>query len=222
MEADPRSSRHPLSRFLVGTAETLADRPGAAVRDDLIDFYERTYSSHLMKLVVVGREPLDVLEDWVRTRFSVVPRREFEPPRITVPLYPEGLLPARLDIEPIREIRSIALSFAIPPLRPHYRAHPLALVSHLLGHEGRGSLLSALKARGWAEGLSAGPGMGHRDFATFGITIRATESGLEHLDDVVASVFAYLDLVREEGHRAALPRRACAHGTNPVRPSGEE
>ena len=191
--------RHPLARFLIGTAETLADRPGAAIRDELIDFYERTYSSQLMKLVVVGREPLDVLEDWVRTRFGVVPRREFEPPRITVPLYPEGLLPARLDIEPIREIRSVSLSFAIPPLRPHYRAHPLALVSHLLGHEGRGSLLSTLKARGWAEGLSAGPGMGHRDFATFGVSIRATESGLEHLNDVVAAVFAYLDLVREEG-----------------------
>ena len=192
-------SRHPLSGSLVGTAQTLADRPGAEIRDELIDFYERTYSSHLMKLVVVGREPLDVLEGWVRTRFSVVARREFEPPRITVPLYPEGLLPARLDIEPIREIRSISLSFAIPPLRPHYRAHPLALVSHLLGHEGRGSLLSTLKARGWAEGLSAGPGMGHRDFATFGVTVRATEAGLEHLDDVVAAVFAYLALVREQG-----------------------
>lgn len=29
-------------------------------------------------------------------------------------------------------------------------------VSHLIGHEGAGSLLSALKARGWATGLSAG------------------------------------------------------------------
>ena len=191
--------RHPLSRFLVGTAETLADRPGADVRDDLIDFYERTYSSHLMKLVVVAREPLDVLEDWVRTRFDVVPRRAFETPRIAVPLYREGLLPARLDIEPIREMRSISLSFAIPPLRPHYRAHPLALVSHLLGHEGRGSLLSALKARGWAEGLSAGPGIGHTDFATFGITIQTTEAGLASRDDVIALVFAYLELVREGG-----------------------
>ena len=191
--------RHPLSRFNVGNASTLADRPGADIRDELIDFYESTYSSHLMKLVVVGREPLDVLEDWVRARFTAVPRRDFEPQRITGPLYREGLVPARLDIEPIREIRTISLSFAIPPLRPHYRAHPLVLVSHLLGHEGRGSLLSALKARGWAEGLSAGPGIGHPDFATFGITIQATEVGLAHTDDIIASVFAYLDLIGEEG-----------------------
>ena len=87
---------------------------------------------------------------WVRARFAAVPRRDFEPPRITAPLYRDGLLPARLDLDPVREIRTISLSFAIPPLRPHYRAHPRALVSHLLGHEGRGSLLSALKARGRA------------------------------------------------------------------------
>ena len=191
--------RHPLSRFLAGNATTLADRPGADIRGELIDFYETAYSSHLMKLVVVGREPLDVLEEWVRARFAKVPHRDFDPPRITVPLYPEGLLPARLDIEPIRELRTISLSFALPPLRPHYRTHPLALVSHLLGHEGRGSLLSALKARGWAEGLSAGPGMEHSDFATFRITIRATEAGLARTDQVIASVFAYLDLIRAEG-----------------------
>ena len=191
--------RHRLSRFLVGNAETLADRPGSAVRDELIAFYEGNYSSHLMKLVVVGREPLDVLEDLVRARFAAVPRRDVERSRITVPLYPEGLLPARLDIEPVREMRTIALTFAIPSLRPHYRVRPLALVSHLLGHEGRGSLLSALKARGWAEGLSAGPGIGHRDFATFRVTIQATEDGLVHRDEVVGAVFAYLDLIRDTG-----------------------
>ena len=191
--------RHPLSRFQAGNAQTLADRPGADVRDELVAFHESRYSSHLMKLVVVGREPLDLLEDRVRGQFAAVPRRGFEPPRITIPLYPEGRLPARLDIEPVRELRTIALSFAIPPVLPHHPAHPLALVAHLLGHKGPGSLLSALKARGWAEGLNVGLGMKHRDFATFGITIHATEAGLAHQDDVIASVFACLDLIREKG-----------------------
>lgn len=58
---------YPHSCVLVGSADTLAARPGADVRGDLIGFAERIYSSHLMKLVFVGREPFDVLEDWVRT-----------------------------------------------------------------------------------------------------------------------------------------------------------
>ena len=192
--------RHPLSRFAGGNATTLADRPGGAgIRDELVDFYESRYSAHLMKLAVVGREPLDALERQVRTRFAAVSRRDVERLRITAPLFREGLLPARLDVEPVREIRSLRLSFAIPPLRPHSRAKPLTLTSHLLGHEGRGSLLSVLKARGWAEGLSTGPGVDHPDFATFGIGVRLTEAGLVHVDDVVALVFASLDLIREEG-----------------------
>ena len=203
---------HPLSRFHVGSRETLADGPEGAIRDELIDFYESTYSSHLMKLAVVGREPLDTLERLVRTRFSEVKRRDVERLRVDAPFYREETLPALLEIEPVREVRTISLSFAIPPLRPHYRAHPLVLVSHLLGHEGPGSLLSALKAQGWAEGLSAGPGFGHPDFATFRVSIQATEAGLAHTDDVVAAVFAYLDLIDREGieprYRDELARMA--------------
>ena len=204
--------RHPLARFHVGTAATLAERPGAEVRDELIAFYDRTYSAHRMKLVVLGREPLDDLERFVRTRFEVVKRRPAERLRIAAPLFRAGLLPARLAIEPIRETRTLSLSFAIPPLRPHYRAKPVALISHLVGHEGGGSLLSALKERGWAEGLSAGPGVSHPDFATFGITVRATEAGVANADEVVALVFAYLDLVRADGlaprYRDELARMA--------------
>ena len=204
--------RHPLARFHVGTEDTLAERPGIDIRDEVIEFHETTYSSHLMKLAVVGREPLDELERLVRTRFEAVERRPVERLRIDAPLFREGLLPARLDIAPIREARTLSLSFPIPPPRPHYREKPLALVSHLVGHEGRGSLLSALKERGWAEGLGAGPGVLHPDFATFGITIRATESGIENADGVVASVFAYLDLIRAEGleprYRDELARMA--------------
>ena len=204
--------RHPLARFHAGTETTLADRPGADIRAELIAFYERTYSAHLMKLAVVGREPLDTLERLVRARFAAVKRRPTERLRIATPLFRQGLLPARLDVEPVREIRSLSLTFAIPPLRPHYRAKPLALVSHLVGHEGRGSLLSALKERSWAEGLSAGVGISHPDFATFNISIRATEAGIANAEDVVARVFAYLDLVRAKGraphHREELARMA--------------
>lgn len=191
--------RHPLSRFPFGNAATLADRPGAAIREELIAFHERAYSSHLMKLVIVGREPLDVLEGWARTRFEAVPRRRFEPPRIVAPLYPENFLPARLRIEPVRDLRAISCSFAIPAVRPNHQAHPLALVSHLLGHEGRGSLLSALKARDWAEDLNVSIGVRHRDFATFDITVRATPAGIANHSDVIALVFASLDLIGRKG-----------------------
>ena len=190
---------HPLARFHIGTEATLAERPESDIRDEVIDFWERNYSAHLMKLAVVGRESLDTLERIVRSRFDAVERRTAERLRVDVSLFREGLLPARLDVVPVRETRTLSLSFAVPAQEKHYRAKPLALISHLVGHEGRGSLLSALKERGWVEGLSAGPGVSHPDFATFGITVRATEAGIANADRVVELVFAYLDLIRAEG-----------------------
>lgn len=53
-------------------------------------------------------------------------------------------------------------------------------LSHLIGHEGRGSLLSALKSRGWASELSGGVTEQSTAFYLFDIVISLTEAGLAH------------------------------------------
>ena len=56
-------------------------------------------------------------------------------------------------------------------------------ISCLVGHEGRGSLLSALKARGWASALSAGVSEGgferNSAYYLFDISVTLTEPGLK-------------------------------------------
>lgn len=195
---------HPLSRFSVGSLETLADREGHGVRDDLLAFYKRHYSSNRMALVVLGREPLPVLESWVRRIFSAVPNTDSRPERIDVPLFAPGRLPAQLHVEPVKDIRRLSISFPVPPLNPHWRTKPVYYISNLLGHEGEGSLLSALKARGWAEGLSAGQRMDHRDGALFTVDVSLTPDGLASRDQVAGYVFRYLDLIRRDGVSAAI------------------
>ncbi|WP_419590505.1 insulinase family protein, partial [Thiolapillus sp.] len=45
----------PYAQFFVGNLDTLADRPGSKVRDDLIAFYQKHYSANIMGLTVVGK-----------------------------------------------------------------------------------------------------------------------------------------------------------------------
>jgi len=56
-------------------------------------------------------------------------------------------------------------------------------LSCLVGHEGRGSLLSALKAWGWASALSAGVSEGgferNSAYYLFDVSITLTEPGLK-------------------------------------------
>ena len=82
----------------------------------------------------------------------------------------------------VRQGHSLTLTFQLPSLFKEYRAKPDDYVSHLLGHEGRGSLLSALKARGWATAVSAGVNESGYERNTavfvFEATITLTEAGL--------------------------------------------
>jgi secreted Zn-dependent insulinase-like peptidase len=190
---------HPAARFSVGSRETLADREGEPVRAALLRFYEQYYSARRMALVVLGREPTEVLRRWVAERFSGVPDRGRARAPVREPLYRPESLPALLHVKPYKERRSLSLTFPIPPIEPHFRTKPIRLIGDLLGHEGVGSLLSLLKARGWAEGLSAGAGFSNADSATFEVSVRLTREGLEHVDAIAALVFRYLDRIRAEG-----------------------
>lgn len=66
---------------------------------------------------------------------------------------------------------------------------PATYISHLLGHEGPGSILSALKARGWSSSLVAGTKPTPRGFGFFGVAVDLTEDGMKHIDDIVKLVF---------------------------------
>lgn len=50
-------------------------------------------------------------------------------------------------------------------------------MAHLIGHEGGGSLLSHLRAKGWCNFLEAGPSLGAKGFMFFGISVDLTEEG---------------------------------------------
>ncbi len=190
---------HPFTSFPVGSEDTLADRPDSPVRKDLIDFYNSHYSAGLMTLAVLGKEPLETLRQWVMEKFSAVPNTGAEPLRIDVPLYAQGALPARLNVVPIKEQRSLSLSFPTPPVAGLYREKPVSYIGHLLGHEGKGSLLSLLKERGWADELSAGAGYEDRNEATFNVSMKLTPEGMKHIDEITALVFEYLGLIEREG-----------------------
>jgi secreted Zn-dependent insulinase-like peptidase len=191
--------QHPFTNFSVGSLDTLSDRANSNVRDELIDFHKRHYSANIMALVVVGREPLAVLKQLVSEKFSAIRNTGASTLEVAEPLFEPGKLPARLNVIPLKDRRLMRLTFPIPPLNPHYRAKPVDQIANLLGHEGKGSLFSLLKSKGWADKLSAGPRMNHLHGATFDVSIELTEAGLQHIDDIGSHVFQYIRLIRQHG-----------------------
>lgn len=196
------NSRHPLSNFSVGSLETLADRPNASVRDDLLKFYDRHYSSDRMTLVLLGRESLEELKALVEARFTQVVKRPAVRLVSNQHLFRDDFLPATINIKPVKDEQRLMLMFPVPSADEHYRQKPLQYLGNILGHEGEGSLFSLLKKAGWAEGLSAGSGLGGRNQGSFSINIKLTPEGLEQQDKVVATVFKMINTLRDSGVEA--------------------
>ena len=71
-----------MNHFNIGNKKTLRDDPikkGINVREELVKFYEKYYSANLMKLVILGKETLEKLENYVRELFEPVPNRNSPP-----------------------------------------------------------------------------------------------------------------------------------------------
>ncbi|MEH6584374.1 MAG: insulinase family protein [Halioglobus sp.] len=195
---------HPFAQFSVGSLETLSDRPGSTIRDDLLAFYDKYYSANQMRLVVLGSQSLDELEALVRPMFSPIPNRAFKHEPISEPIFSPGSLPMLVQVEPQATLRQLEIIFPIADYRSEYKAKPLSYLGNLVGHEGEGSLLSQLKAEGLADGLGAGSGLAWRGGALFSVNISLTESGVENYERVLQLLFAYTDMLRAEGPREWL------------------
>ncbi|RMD43758.1 hypothetical protein DV735_g1339, partial [Chaetothyriales sp. CBS 134920] len=193
--------KHPYHHFSTGNLKTLKEEPekrGVKIRDEFIKFYEKHYSANLMKLVVLGREPLEELEDWVVELFSDVENKNLPEQRWDdKPTLTPDQLQNEIFAKPVMESRSLEITFPWQDEEPLYETQPSRYISHLIGHEGPGSILAFLKDKGLANSLSAGlhpicPGS-----AFFEIDISLTPEGLEKYREVVKYVFQYISLIKE-------------------------
>ncbi|MEH6550398.1 MAG: insulinase family protein [Pseudomonadales bacterium] len=191
--------QHPFSKFTVGNLDTLAEQEGERLRDAAMKFYEQYYSANRMTLVVLGKEPLAELVSYAESSFGSIINRHLELYQVSQPLFVEGSLPKLVHYIPETELRQLSISFPVPDNSNNRGREPMLLIGDTLGHEGEGSLLQELKRRGWADGLSAGQGLSYRGGGLFGITVDLTEQGLASVDDVMALIFAQIELLRANG-----------------------
>ncbi|KAK2652999.1 hypothetical protein Ddye_012855 [Dipteronia dyeriana] len=193
---------HPFNKFFWGNKKSLFDamEKGIDLREQILKLYRDFYHGGLMKLVIIGGEPLDTLESWVVELFSNIKKDSIIKPKFSVegPIWKAGQL---YRLEAVKDVHILDLTWTLPCLRQDYLKKSEDYLAHLLGHEGRGSLHSFLKARGWATTVSAGVGDEgmHRSSIgyMFGMSIHLTDSGLEKIFDIIGYVYQYLKLLRQ-------------------------
>nr|XP_027190387.1 nardilysin-like isoform X2 [Cicer arietinum] len=202
LQCHTSTPNHPLNKFFWGNKKSLVDamEKGIDLRDQILKLYNDYYHGGLMKLVVIGGESLDVLESWVVELFGAVKKGPQVNPKFPVegPIWKPGKL---YRLEAVKDVHILDLSWTLPSLHQEYLKKPEDYLAHLLGHEGRGSLLFFLKAKGWATSLSAGvgdEGIYRSSIAyVFVMSIHLTDSGAEKIFDIIGFVYQYLNLLRQ-------------------------
>lgn len=193
---------HPSARFSVGNLDTLADRKDDSVRDALLAFYAEHYSANRMALVVLGRESLDDLQRQVVNHYGGVPNHDRAPQQNDAPLFLPDQLPREIVYQPLKQLRELRLMFPVPASGTYFREKPLTQLANMLGHEGRNSLLSALKREGLAEALWAGESDMGPYGSTFVISVSLTEKGQAQRARTRQWIFAAIELIRQQGLEA--------------------
>ena len=138
-------------------------------RDVLLAFHKQFYSANLMNLSLLSNLDLDELERWARLYFSEIKNYSTEPIK-----YPEDYLSEKetlrlLEIVPVKDVKRLVLEFPTPAFYNYYQSKPENLLSYLIGHEGKGSLLSYLKAEGLATGIGGWGSSATYDYGSFNI-----------------------------------------------------
>ena len=193
---------HPFSHFSTGDLRTLRVEPasrGVDIRDECIEFCEREYSANRMKLAVLGAEPVDTLQEWVEDLFKDVNNKNRKANRWDgLPWVTPPQMRKLVFAKPVAESCWLEIIFPFVDEEHLVDERPGSYLSHLIGREGRGSILAHLKKTGWAYKVSAGsmgvcpgsPGM-------FVILVCLTGEGRKHYQEVAEVCFEYLSILHE-------------------------
>ncbi len=189
---------HPASRFTIGNSDTLQNRPEQTLQAALREFFDQHYSTNHMALVILGRETTEELAMWATELFAPLVNRETPAFTLEMPRY---VPPKMVKAQALKETHRLSLRFPLPPLGDTQFHRPGAFISSLLGDEGPGSLLSLLKAQGWAESLSAGVNENELE-SMFSVNLTLTPEGVTQVTEIVDLVFQTLDLIEKQGIEA--------------------
>lgn len=187
---------HPFKNFNVGNAQSL-NIPN--IVEHVRELYQTKYSSNLMNLCIVSNLDLELLAQEVTNMFNKIPNKNY----VQRKHYPQFFLDMQKTIKvvPIKNKHTMNVIWQIYSNTTDidkYQYKPLSFLSHILGHEGKGSILAKLIDQGYATNLYAGESESNNMYGLFSIVISLTDEGIKNTDNVLDIIYSYIDLMKSQ------------------------
>ncbi|CAH8495100.1 unnamed protein product [Heterobilharzia americana] len=201
LERSLSKSDHDYAKFFSGNRYSLFESSSAQsvnTREQLLQFHSTWYSANIMGLVILGKESIDELQKFAEKKFSEVVDRNVVQPSWNETPWPDICLKKKVFVVPVHDVHQMHIMWPIPDYLPNYKAQAPSYVTHLLGHESCGSLLSLFKKLGWASRLTCGVSRPGAGISCLIISIDLTLKGLENTDEIVTNIYQYVNMLRAD------------------------
>ncbi|UUA72193.1 insulinase family protein [Cellvibrio sp. QJXJ] len=191
---------HPAHRFTTGNLETLSDKPGSLLQDELRAFYNRYYSANNMKLTIVGNQSQAELKALAEKHFSSIPNKNIERPQVKVPGLTRAQEGQHIHVKTLKDLKQLFIEFPIADNSDLWPVKPNGYLHYLISSEEPGTLGEQLRREGLANSVSASVSADEYGMdGTFSVYADLTEKGLRNKDHIISSIFAYIELMKAKG-----------------------
>ena len=146
---------HPTARFSGGNLETLKDKPGSKLHDELTAFHQRYYSANLMVGVLYSNESLDKLAKLAVDTFGRIGNHDASVPAITVPAATDKEKGVIIHYVPAQPSKQLRIEFRIDNNIADFRSKTDTYISYLIGNRSENTLSDWLRKQGLADSIGA-------------------------------------------------------------------
>ena len=191
---------HPMARFSTGNLSTLVDKPGSKLQDELIDFFDSHYSANLMKVALTSPRSIGELQQIASLYLNQIPNKKVQKPFILPAMLTDEELAIKVEMKPTADIKLLQVNFLVPSVKDEYMYQPGGYLSRLLGSDHQGGLSDYLHKAGLVESVMAGFYAPYSEqFSQLRMQFKLTNAGLKAQDTIIASLFAFIDLIKKQG-----------------------
>lgn len=186
-------------RFSTGNNDTLlraCDNNVTILRNELINFYEKFYSSDRMILFITHNVIDDSFITTVSNFFGEIPRRQTDFTDNTARVNNYEDMYELIKVETVIEYDTLIIYWLIDC--SEYFVNNLSIdsidiLSHILGHEGVGSLHNVLSDMGYITSLTAGKEYGFKKNSLYSLKMNLTRDGFNKWEYILYIVDCYIN-----------------------------
>lgn len=192
---------HPITKFAVGNNQTLSDKENSKLQAELEQFYQRYYSSNLVKAVLYSNQSVEQLAALAERTLGKMQNKNLNVPTVDMPFFRTEDKGVLIEYKPVQPTKLLSVSFDMPNDEDKFAHKTGEYLAYVFSNNTEGTLSDYLIKQGLSDsGIAAVPSANvSRNRGDFTFYVALTDKGLSEQDKVISLIFQQIEQVKKDG-----------------------